>query len=139
VSVEGREVARGGRGLLVLLGVGAGDGPGDVDYLVDKLLNLRVFDDEEGRLNLSLCEVGGEVTVVPQFTLYGDARKGRRPSYTGAAPPQKGLELYNLFLQRLRERGLEPGEGVFGAHMHVELLNDGPVTLLLESPGGSGD
>ena len=134
VTVDEEEVARSGPGLLILLGVGAEDGPEDVDYLVEKLLNLRVFDDETGRLNRSLLEVGGEVTVVPQFTLYGDARKGRRPSYVRAAPPEKGERLFHLFLQRLRERGLEPGAGVFGAHMHVELLNDGPVTIMLHSP-----
>jgi len=134
VTVGEEEVASSGPGLLVLLGVGAEDGPEDVDYLVDKLLNLRVFDDDQGRMNRSLLETGGELTVVPQFTLYGDARKGRRPSYVRAAPPAKGELLFRLFLQRLRERGLEPGAGVFGAHMHVELLNDGPVTIMLHSP-----
>ncbi len=134
VSVGGEEVARSGTGLLVLLGVGADDGPDDVDQLVEKLLNLRVFDDERGKLNLSLLEVGGELILVPQFTLYADTRKGRRPSFVRAAPPEKGEHLFRLFLERLRERGLKPGSGVFGAHMHVELLNDGPVTIMLETP-----
>ncbi len=133
VSVEGEEVSRIGPGLLVLLGVAASDGERDLDWTADKLINLRVFDDAEGRLNLSLADTGGEIMVVSQFTLFGDARKGRRPSYTAAAPPEQGERLYLLFLERLRERGLEPAAGVFGAHMRLELVNDGPVTLMLDS------
>jgi D-aminoacyl-tRNA deacylase len=133
VSVEGEEVSRIGPGLLVLLGVAASDGERDLDWTADKLINLRVFDDAGGRLNLSLADTGGEIMVVSQFTLFGDARKGRRPSYTAAASPEQGERLYLLFLERLRERGLEPAAGVFGAHMHLELVNDGPVTLMLDS------
>jgi D-tyrosyl-tRNA(Tyr) deacylase len=134
VRVEGKEVSRIGPGLLVLLGVSREDDAIDVDYLVEKLVNLRIFDDREGRLNRSLLEVGGEVMVVSQFTLYGDARKGRRPSYTGAATPERAEKLYRQFIETLRARDLSPAEGVFGSRMEVDLVNDGPVTLILSSP-----
>ncbi len=133
VSVDGEEVSRIGPGLLVLLGVAAGDGESDLDWTADKLINLRVFDDAQGRLNLSLADTGGEIMVVSQFTLFGDVRKGRRPSYAAAAPAEAGERLYLRFLEKLRERGLEPAAGVFGAHMRLELENDGPVTLMLDS------
>ena len=133
VSLAGEEVSRIGPGLLVLLGVAAEDEEKDLDWIADKLINLRIFDDGKGKLNLSLIDVGGEIMVVSQFTLYGDARQGRRPGYTGAAPPEKGERFYLLFLDKLRERGLEPAAGVFGAHMQLELVNDGPVTLMLDS------
>jgi D-tyrosyl-tRNA(Tyr) deacylase len=131
--VDGREVSRIGPGLLLLLGVAADDEEKDLDWLADKVINLRIFDDAEGRLNLSLLEAGGEIMVVSQFTLFADARKGRRPSFTQAALPAKGEPYYRLFLARLQARGLEPAAGVFGAHMQVELVNDGPVTLMLDS------
>jgi D-tyrosyl-tRNA(Tyr) deacylase len=127
VAVEGREVARIGRGLLVLLAVKAGDGPEQADRIAGKLERLRVFDDAEGRMNLSVRDIDGELLVVSQFTLYGDARKGNRPSYVEAAPPEEAEPLY----ERVREAlGAQGGE--FGARMQVELVNDGPVTLLLE-------
>jgi D-tyrosyl-tRNA(Tyr) deacylase len=127
VAVEGREVARIGRGLLVLLAVKVGDGPEQADRLAGKLERLRVFDDAEGRMNLSVRDVGGELLVVSQFTLYGDARKGNRPSYVESAPPEEAEPLY----ERVREAlGAQGGE--FGARMQVSLVNDGPVTLLLE-------
>jgi len=134
VRVEGREVSSIGPGLLVLLGVSARDTREDVDYIVRKTINLRIFDDQEGKLNLSLAEKGGEVMVVSQFTLYGDARKGRRPSYVKAAPPEVAERVYEEACEAFAAAGFPPAKGVFGAHMEVELVNDGPVTLLIESP-----
>jgi D-tyrosyl-tRNA(Tyr) deacylase len=129
VSVDGRRLAEIGPGLLVLLGVRRGDTEGDADRLADKVLKLRVFDDPEGRMNLSLGDAGGEVLCVSQFTLYGDTRKGNRPSWVDAAPPEEAEPLYERVRQRLGARG-----GSFGARMAVELVNDGPVTLLIEAP-----
>lgn len=134
VRVSGREVSRIGKGLLVLLGVSRSDGQAEVEYVAKKVIHLRMFNDREGRMNLSLREVGGEIMVVSQFTLYGDARRGRRPSYTEAAPPQLAEELYEAVCEAFARQGFKPARGVFGAHMEVELINDGPVTLLLESP-----
>lgn len=133
VEVDGQVVGAIGRGLLVLLGVGEGDGAEDLAYLADKIAGLRIFEDEQGKMNLSVTEVGGAVLVVSQFTLYGDCRKGRRPSFTPAAAPETANRLYEEFVQRLRIAGLEVATGVFQAHMGVHLLNDGPVTLLLDS------
>lgn len=133
VYIDGKEVGRIGKGFVILLGVGQRDSIEDLDYLVDKVVNLRVFPDEEGKMNLSLLDVGGEVLVVSQFTLYADCRKGRRPSFTDAAPPDKGKEMYELFVSRLRERGLKVETGEFGAMMLVEIHNDGPVTIMLDS------
>jgi D-tyrosyl-tRNA(Tyr) deacylase len=128
VTVDGREVSRIGRGLLVLLGVRRGDGPAQADRLARKLLALRVFEDAEAKMNLSVEEIGGELLCVSQFTLYGDARKGNRPSFVDAAPPEEAMPLY----ERVRAATGAQG-GVFGAHMAVSLVNDGPVTLLLEA------
>lgn len=134
VRVDGREVSSIGPGLLVLLGVSARDTSEDVDYIVRKTVNLRIFDDQQGKLNLSLSERGGEVMLVSQFTLYGDARKGRRPSYVEAAPPEVAERLYEEACEAFAAAGFPPARGVFGARMEVELVNDGPVTLLIESP-----
>jgi len=128
VEVDGRELARIGPGLLVLLGVGTADGPEEADRIAGKLGRLRVFDDAEGKMNLSVRDVGGEVLVVSQFTLYGDARKGNRPSYVDAAPPEQAQPLYERVRAALGAQG-----GAFGARMRVALVNDGPVTLLLEA------
>ncbi len=133
VRVDGRVVGEIGRGLLVFVGVGRDDTPRDVEYLAGKIRDLRVFDDEHGKLNRSVTEVGGEVLVVSQFTLYGDCRKGRRPSFDAAAPPTEARALYEALIQALRERGLAVATGEFQAMMQVELTNDGPVTLLLDS------
>ena len=133
VRVAGRQIARIGTGLLVLVGVGAQDAEDDVRYLAAKLAGLRVFDDEQGKMNLSAAEVGGEVLLVSQFTLYGDCRKGRRPSFTAAAEPSKAEALYLALAERLRGRGLPVQTGLFQAVMEVWLVNDGPVTLLLDS------
>jgi len=128
VTVDGSEVAGIGPGLLVLLGVRRGDGEDEADRVASKLLALRVFEDAEGKMNLSVRDAGGEILVVSQFTLYGDARKGNRPSFIEAAPPQDAEPLY----ERVRT-ALDAEGGVFGARMEVSLVNDGPVTLLLET------
>lgn len=133
VTVEGNVVGAIGAGLLVLLGVARGDGPEDARLLADKVAGLRVFDDAEGKMNLSLQDVGGQVLAVSQFTLLGDTRKGRRPSYSEAAAPEEAEALYRLFVKSLRQAGLTVEEGVFRATMRVELVNEGPVTLLLDS------
>ena len=127
VTVDGSEVARIGPGLLVLLGVRSGDGEPEADRLASKLLALRVFEDDAGKMNLSVRDVGGELLCVSQFTLYGDTRKGNRPSFVDAAPPDEAEPLYERVREALGAQG-----GVFGAHMEVALVNDGPVTLMLE-------
>jgi D-tyrosyl-tRNA(Tyr) deacylase len=133
VRVDGAEVGRIGTGLLVLLGVGVGDGERDAGLLADKVANLRVFPDDAGLMNRSVLDVGGGLLVVSQFTLYGDARRGRRPSYVDAAPPEEANRLYEHFVARARSSGLEVATGVFRATMDVALVNQGPVTLLLDS------
>lgn len=135
VAVDGETKARIGEGILVLLGVGQEDTEADAAYLADKVANLRIFSDGEGRLNLSVQDVQGEVLVVSQFTLYGDCRKGRRPSFSSAAPPALARELYETFAARLRALGIPVATGVFQAHMDVSLINDGPVTLIMSSQG----
>ena len=122
-----------GSGLLVLLGIGQSDELGDADLLAEKTIGLRIFEDSDGKMNRALAEVGGNVLVVSQFTLYGDARKGRRPSFDAAAPPQKARTLYEYFVGRIRAAGLRCETGRFQERMAVELVNDGPVTILLDS------
>jgi len=122
-----------GPGLLVLLGVAKADTQADADYLASKVLGLRIFDDENGKMNLSLADTLGSVLVVSQFTLYGDVRNGKRPSFDQAAPPQLANELYEYLVVKIRESGIHCGTGRFQAIMQVELLNDGPVTILLDS------
>jgi D-tyrosyl-tRNA(Tyr) deacylase len=124
-----------GGGLLVFIGVGRDDTLGDAAHLAKKTANLRVFDDDSGKMNRSVKDVGGSVLAVSQFTLYGDCSKGNRPSYIGAAPPDKGLKLYEEVVKQLREQGIPVQTGIFQAEMDVNLLNDGPVTLILESTG----
>ena len=133
VRVDGRPVGAVGRGMLVLLGVGKNDTPEDAQSLADKILNLRIFDDSAGRMNLSLLETNGELLCVSQFTLYGDCRKGRRPSYDQAARPEVAGGLYDAFVAAARAGGVTVQTGQFQAMMDVELVNDGPVTLLLDS------
>jgi D-tyrosyl-tRNA(Tyr) deacylase len=133
VTVEGRVVGEVGRGHLLLVGFRRADGDAQIDWMADKVLGLRVFPDAEGKMNLGLEDVAGDLLVVSQFTLYGDARKGRRPSFVDAAPPEIAVPLYERFVQVLRERASGRVEtGAFGAAMSVELVNDGPVTILLE-------
>jgi D-tyrosyl-tRNA(Tyr) deacylase len=136
VTVAGAVVGEIGPGLLVFVGVANEDGPPDVEYVASKVRDLRVFSDEAGRMNLSVVETGGAVLVVSQFTLQADCRKGRRPSLDLAAPPALAEALYSEVVARLRDGGLRVETGVFQAHMDVELLNDGPVTILLDSRRG---
>jgi D-tyrosyl-tRNA(Tyr) deacylase len=133
VRVDGRATGEVGRGLVVLIGVAADDGEDDARWMADKLAQLRIFEDGAGKMNRSVEDVGGGVLVVSQFTLLGDARKGNRPSFVEAAPPEAANALYERVCARLRDRGLPVGTGVFRAHMDVELVNDGPVTILLDS------
>jgi D-tyrosyl-tRNA(Tyr) deacylase len=133
VRVDGATVGAIGPGLVVLLGVGQGDGDEGARFLADKIAALRIFVDAEGKMNRAVAEVGGEVLVISQFTLFGDARKGNRPSFTGAAPPAEADALYQRCCALLREKGLHVATGTFRAHMEVELVNDGPVTILLDS------
>jgi len=134
VTVDGRVTGQVGRGVLVLLGVGPDDGPEQVSWLARKIAGLRIFEDDAGKMNLGLTDLGGGALVVSQFTLFGDTRKGRRPSFTRAAPPSVAEPLYERFCDALADQGVPVQRGVFGAHMDVELVNDGPVTLILETP-----
>ena len=133
VRVEGQTVGEIGRGSVVLVGISNEDQRDAAESLADRVANLRIFPDSEGRMNLSIAEFGGEVLAVSQFTLCGDARRGRRPSYIDAAPPEKAEPLYQDFLAALRRSGVRVASGVFRAMMEVELVNDGPVTILLDS------
>ena len=133
VRIDGEAVGRIGKGHVLLVGFAEGDGPEQVEWMADKVVGLRVFPDDEGKMNRSLADVGGDLLVVSQFTLYGDTRKGRRPSFVRAADPEVAVPLYEAFIDALRSRGVERVEsGEFGAMMEVDLVNDGPVTLLLE-------
>ena len=133
VTVEGRVVGRIERGLLVLLGVEQGDADADARFMCDKTVELRIFEDEQGKMNRSLSDVGGSMLVVSQFTLLGDCRKGRRPSFVRAADLAEGNRLYELFVECVAARGIKVETGTFRAHMDVALVNDGPVTILLDS------
>ena len=136
VAVENKIVGEIGKGFLVLLGVEAGDEEADSQYLADKVASLRIFEDAGGKMNLSLKDVGGAVLAVSQFTLLGDARHGKRPSFSTAARPEKAIPLYEAFVKKIRDAGLPVATGQFQAHMDVTLVNDGPVTLLLDSKKG---
>ena len=133
VTVDGVRVAKIGLGFLLLVGIGASDAEDEVDRLAEKIAGLRVFADADGKMNLALDDVGGAALVVSQFTLYGDLRKGRRPSWTAAADPELAAARVEAFAHALENRGVRVARGVFGAHMEVELLNDGPVTLVLDA------
>jgi D-tyrosyl-tRNA(Tyr) deacylase len=133
VSVEGKTIAQINRGLLILVGATQGDNEEDVRYLADKCTNLRIFEDQEGKMNLSVLDVGAELLVVSQFTLYADVKKGRRPSFTRALEPDLAQKLYVKFIQMLRQNRLKVEQGEFGAKMAIELINWGPVTLILDS------
>jgi D-tyrosyl-tRNA(Tyr) deacylase len=133
VRVRGELVAEIGPGLVLLVGVGGADGFGDYDRLAEKVVGLRVFEDADGKMNRSLAEVGGQVLVVPNFTLYGDVRRGRRPSWDGAAPPEVAADRIEAFARALEARGADVQRGAFGEHMEVELVNDGPVTLVIDT------
>jgi len=133
VKVDGNTIGEIGKGLMVLLGMQETDDEKVMDYMLDKIIHLRIFEDEEGKMNLSLKDVGGELLIVPNFTLYGDARKGKRPSYTKAAPPAVAEEIYNTFIKKAKATGIKAEQGQFQSHMEVRLLNDGPVTILIDS------
>lgn len=133
VTMDGKVTGEIGAGLLVLVGVGRGDTEATAASMVERILNLRIFNDAQGKMNLSLLDTGGALLAVSQFTLYGDARGQRRPSFFQAAPPEEGKKLYEEFVSVARERGVRVEMGVFQAHMEVELTNDGPVTILLDS------
>lgn len=133
VSIDGAEKAAMGEGLLILLGVTHGDGEKEADYLAAKCARLRIFRDSEDKMNRSVTDVGGQALVVSQFTLYSDCRKGKRPAFVAAARPETAIPLYERFVAKLREMGLTVGTGQFGADMQVSLLNDGPVTILMDT------
>ena len=133
VTIDGQVTGKIGQGFLILLGIGPEDDEQTCRYLAEKALGLRVFEDENGKMNLGLDQIGGQVLVVSQFTLYGNCRKGRRPSFTDAAPPALGNALYEKFLAICQELGYPPQHGQFGADMKVESINDGPVTLILDT------
>jgi D-tyrosyl-tRNA(Tyr) deacylase len=134
VSIDGRVVAEIGPGMLVLFAAARGDGPEQIRWTAEKLAGLRIFSDDAGKMNLSLEQVGGEMLVVSQFTLYGDCRKGKRPSYTDSAPPDEAVNIYRSFIDAVARLKIPVKEGVFGAMMQVQLVNDGPVTLIVDSP-----
>lgn len=133
VTVDSDTTGEIGQGLLVLLGVGKSDSEADADYLAEKIAGLRIFEDADGKMNRSATEIGGAVLAVSQFTLYGDVRRGKRPSFDAAAPPQRARELYEYFVSRIRAAGLRCATGRFQEMMSVELVNEGPVTILLDS------
>ena len=134
VTVDGQETGAIGEGLMVLLGVSQDDAESDADWMADKISGLRIFEDGHGKMNRSLVDVNGRMLVVSQFTLVGDCRKGRRPSFIRAAPPDKAEALFNRFVQNVRQMGIIAETGQFGAAMEVSLVNDGPVTLIVSSP-----
>lgn len=138
VSVEDRTVGEIGQGVLVLLGVARGDTEPDADFLAEKIANLRIFEDDGGKMNRSLLEAGGSMLVVSQFTLLGDCRKGRRPSFIHAAPPEEADALYNRFVEKTAQKGVAVQTGTFRAKMAVTLVNDGPVTFIIESRSEAG-
>ncbi len=133
VTVEGRVVGSIGQGLMVLLGIKKGDTEDEADYLMEKISQLRIFADPQGKMNLSVQDIGGEVLLISQFTLYGDARKGRRPSFTEAGPPEEAEPLFDYCIENLRSKGIKVETGEFGADMKVDICNDGPCTILLDS------
>ncbi len=133
LSVDGQEVSRISAGILVYASTGARDGKADVEYMAKKIAGLRLFSDEEGKFNLDLGQVGGEVLLVSNFTIHGDVRKGRRPSFAAAAEPERAAELLSELAAQIRREGIKVAEGRFGAHMQVESVNDGPVNILLDS------
>jgi D-tyrosyl-tRNA(Tyr) deacylase len=133
VDVAGQTVGKIGKGLVILLGIASGDQEKDADYLADKIVHLRIFEDDGGKMNRSCLETGAEIMVVSQFTLLGDCRKGRRPSFVSAAPPDKAERLYERMVTKIKEKGIQVATGQFQAMMAVHLINDGPVTLIVES------
>lgn len=136
VTVDNKIIGQIGRGLVILVGVGKGDSDKDIEYIADKAVNLRIFEDESGKMNLSVLEIQGEILAVSQFTLYGDARKGRRPSFSESALPDQGLDMFDRVVERMRAARLKVETGEFGADMQVKIINDGPCTIILDSQRG---
>jgi D-tyrosyl-tRNA(Tyr) deacylase len=134
VSVDGQLKGEIGQGLLVLLAAAEGDGPDQVRWMADKLSGLRIFADSQGKMNLDIKQINGEMLIVSQFTLYGDCRKGKRPSFTGSARPEEAEKIYEMFIEAVTKKDIPVRCGVFGAMMEVELVNDGPVTLIVDTP-----
>ncbi|NLM06299.1 MAG: D-tyrosyl-tRNA(Tyr) deacylase [Tissierellia bacterium] len=132
-TIDGKVHSKIGKGLLVFFGVGQDDADEDMNFLLDKTLNLRIFEDNEGKMNLSLQDIDGEILIISQFTLYGNVKKGRRPSFVEAADPKVGEEYYNKFVEEMKNRWEKVESGVFGADMKIGLVNDGPVTILIDS------
>ena len=133
VSIEGKIKGSIGKGLVVFVGIAAEDSQKDLQWLAEKIVHLRIFEDNSGKMNTSLTDIKGEVLIISQFTLYGDCRKGRRPGFSGAAPPLKAEPYYQQFVEEVKSKGIQVATGTFQADMQVELINDGPVTLLLDS------
>jgi D-tyrosyl-tRNA(Tyr) deacylase len=133
VAINGKTVGKIGKGYVILLGIAANDGEADIDYLVEKIVHLRVFEDAQGKMNLSLLDVGGSVLVISQFTLYANTRKGRRPSFINAAPPEIAIPLYEKFVTKMRRYPIDVQTGEFGAMMSVDICNEGPVTIIIDS------
>lgn len=133
VSVDDQIIGEIERGLLAFIGVGKNDTLNEVDFIADKIVNLRIFEDQSGKMNLSVLDIGGQVLAVPQFTLYGDVKKGRRPSFTEAAPPELGRSLFNEIVRKINDQGIKVNTGEFGANMLVEISNDGPCTIIIDS------
>lgn len=133
VIVDGEVVGQIGKGFMVLVGIGPEDTKQNVNFLVNKMCNLRIFEDEHGKMNLSIKDVSGQILAISQFTLYADCKKGNRPSFIGAAKPEKANELYEYFMEEIRKQGIKTEHGIFGAHMKVDFINDGPVTIFLEN------
>jgi D-tyrosyl-tRNA(Tyr) deacylase len=134
IKIEGNIHSATGRGLLLFIGVGAHDDESVIPYFIDKITNLRIFGDSEGKMNLSVKDISGEITAVSQFTLYADTRKGRRPGFSGSAAPEQAQNIYNIFINELKKTGLKTAGGVFGAHMDISLINSGPATFIIEKP-----
>lgn len=133
VTIDSELISQIGQGFMVLLGIGLEDGPNDSEYIIKKMLNLRVFSDEQGKMNKSIQDIAGEILLVSQFTLYADLSKGNRPSFIKAMPPDRSQPLYSEFVQTLQEQYAQVKTGIFGANMQIQLINDGPVTIILDS------
>jgi len=132
IKIDGRIISSSRKGLLLFIGVSTDDDESIIPYFIDKVTNLRIFEDDGGKMNLSVKDIGGDIAAVSQFTLYADTSKGRRPGFAGSAPPEKALQIYNSFIAELRRTGIHIAEGVFGAHMEICLVNNGPATFILE-------